>query len=277
LICCLNGDIGGSLEGLETAIEEDQFATIREAVVYVLTNLTPFKNYYVTDMPELIPHDLEFGATDTVWSILTTLRDLYPGYEMYFDADGTFICKQYITPNTEPAVLSNDYLQNLFMSETNNGVLKDIRNVSKVWGKCLDTDYRTDNCTYDDASNTYSAHFIGIALNTDDNSLPTSTKFAVKIPVVDTKDNAKLKIYNKPTAEGEEILVGTFDITNSLEEKIKKNSFLAETSYVFRYRRKSMYLLGQYQIFAVNKLRNTWPTDEEKRIDEEKHGTTNIE
>jgi len=37
-----------------------------------------------------------------------------------------------------------------------------------------------------------------------------------------------------------------------------------------------MYLLGQYQIFAVNKLRNTDPTAEEKKADEEKHGTTDI-
>jgi hypothetical protein len=194
---------------------------------------------------------------------------------MFFDTDGTFICRQYIMPETDPPVLYNDYLQKLYMSETDNGVLKDIRNVSKVWGKCLDTDHYTTECTYDAASNTYSAHFVGIALN-DDKSLPTSTKFAVKMPAVDAADNAKIAIYNKPTADGTETLVGTFDITNSSEEKIKKNSFLKDAGYVFRYRRKNMYLLGQYQIFAVNKLRNTDPTAEEKKADEEKHGTTDI-
>ena len=276
LVCCLNGDVGGSLEGLETIIYEEEKLTIRDAIIDTLTNLSPFKNYYVADMPKPIPYDLEFGATDTVWTILTKLRDLYSGYEMYFDTDGTFIYKQIAISDANPVVLSNDYLQKLYMSETDNGVLKDIRNVSKVWGKCLDTDYFTENCTYDSASNTYTAHFVGVALNTDDNSLPTSTKFAIKIPAVDNADNAKIKIYNKPTEDGTETLVGTFDITNSLEEKIKKNSFLEKTSYVFRYRRKSMYLLGQYQIFAVNKLRNTEPTEEEKQADIKKHGTTDI-
>lgn len=276
LVCFLNGDVGGSLEGLETIIYEVEQFTIREAIINTLTGLSPFQKYYVVDMPKLIPYDLEFGATDTVWTILTKLRDLYPGYEMFFDTDGTFICKQVATTDNDPSVLGNDILQKLYLSETDNGTLKDIRNVSKVWGKCLDTDYFTESCTYDADANTYTAHFTGIALNEDDNSLPTSTKFAIKIPAVDAADNAKLTIYNKASDDAEDTLVGTFDITNSLEEKISKNSFLKNTSYVFRYRRKSMYLLGQYQIFAVNKLRNTEPSEEEIAADIEKHGTTDI-
>ena len=276
LVCFLNGDVGGSLEGLETIIYESEKITIREAIIKTLINLSPFQKYYIVDMPKLIPYDLKFGATDTVWTILTKLRDLYPGYEMFFDTDGTFICRQISTVESDPVVLNNNILEKLYISETDSGVLKDIRNVSKVWGKCLDTDYFTDDCTQDAGTNTYSAHFIGIDLNTEDNSLPTSTKFAIKIPSPNTSVGTKIAIYNKPTSDGLETLVGVFAITNSLEEEIDKDFFLENTSFVFRYRRKSMYVLGQYQIFAVNKLRNTAPNTEEIQADIDKHGTTDI-
>lgn len=76
LVCYLNGDVGGSLEDLKTKVLEEEKMTIREAVIDTLTSLTPFTKYYVDDMPKLIPHDLEFSSSDSVWSILTALRDL---------------------------------------------------------------------------------------------------------------------------------------------------------------------------------------------------------
>jgi len=275
LVCALNGDVGGSLEGLETIIYEADKHTIRYAIIETLTDLTPFRKYYIEDMSKLIPFDLEFGATDTVWTILTKLRDLYPGYEMFFDTDGTFICCKVSTLESDPVLLDDSILQPLYLSETDNGDLKDIRNVSKVWGKCLDTDYFTDTCTYDASSNTYSAHFTGIAVN-EDGSLPTSTKFAVKIPTTNTDAGTKLAIYNKTNATASETLVSTLPITDSLEQEIKKGFFLSSRSFVFRYRRKSMYVMGQWQIFAVNKLRNTAPTTAQHNADKAKHGCDDI-
>lgn len=278
LVCRLNGEVGGALEGLETIIYEEDKWTIREAIIETLTKRTPFTKYNIVDMPKLIPHDLEFSSSDTVWTILTKLRDLYAGYEMFFDTDGTFVCKQVSTLESDPVVLDDSILQYLYISETDNGVLKDIRNVSRVWGKCLDTDYFTDRCEYDASTNTYKAHFWGVALEDDDGKkiLPTSTKFAVKIPKVNTKDAPKIEIYNSETEGGTETLVGTYDITDSLEEKIKKDFFIENRSFVFRYRRKSMYVMGQYQITAINKLRNTEPTEEEKKADKEKYNCDNI-
>ena len=283
LVCMLNGDVGGSLEGLETIVFVDEINsetnepfTISEVIKYVLTDLANIKNYYIEKLDKPIPYDLEFGATDTVWTILTKLRDLYPGYEMFFDTDGRFIFQTISALAESPVSMNYNYLKSLYLSETDTGVLKDVRNVSKVWGKCLDTDYFTENCTYDSETNTYTAHFTGVALNDKDNSLPTSTKFAIKIPSVNNAKGAKIAIYNKENEESEDVLVGTFSVTNSLEEEIEENFFLENTSFVFRYRRNSMYVLGQYQIFAVDKLRNAEASDEEKAADIEKHGTTDI-
>lgn len=275
LICKLNGEVGGSLITLEHVIYEEDKWTIRDAIIETLTGLSPFTKYYVEDMPKLVPYDLEFGASDTVWTILTKLRDLYAGYEMFFDVDGTFICKKVSTLDTDPVVLDDSILQRLYLSETDNGDIKNVRNVSKVWGKCLDTDYYTETCEYDATTNIYSAHFVGVALN-DDGTLPTSTKFAVKMTSVNSKDAPQIKIYNKATDSDTEKLIGTYTITDSLEQSVGKDFFLADTSFVFRYRRKSMYVLGQYQIRAVNVLRNTEPNDEDKKYYLEKYGCDDI-
>lgn len=282
LVCKLNGEVGGSLEGYETIIYEEDKWTIREAIIETLLKHTPFTKYNIAEIPsaknpKLIPHDLEFSTTDTVWTILTKLRDLEAGYEMFFDTDGTFVCKRVAILDTDPVVLDDSVLQRLYISETDNGVLKDIRNVSKVWGKCLDTDYYTETCEYDESTNTYKAHFKDIALDDDGDKkvLPTSTKFAIKMSAVNKEDAPKLAIYNKP-ADGEESLVGTYEITDSLENAVSKDFFLADRSFVFRYRRKGMYAMGQYQIVAVNKLRNTKETEEERKADIEKHGCDDI-
>lgn len=273
LVCKLNGEVDGSLEALDYVIYEQDKWTIREAIIETLTGKTPFTKYNIVDMPKVIPYDLEFSASDSVWTILTKLRDLYAGYEMFFDTDGTFICKKVSTLESNPVILDDSILQYLYISETDNGVLKDIRNVSRVWGKCLDTDYFTENCEYDESTNTYKAHFYGIAIEDDDGvkTLSTSTKFAVKISKTNAKEAPKIAIYNAETEGGTETLIGTYDITNSSEENVEKDFFIENSSFVFRYRRKSMYVLGQYQITAVNKLRNTQPTDEEKQADIKKH------
>lgn len=278
LVCKLNGEVGGALEGLETIIYEEEKWTTREAIINTLSLYTSFTKYNIVEMPKLIPHDLEFSASDTVWTILTKLRDLSAGYEMFFDVDGTFVCKKVATLDSDPVVLDDSILQRLYISETDNGVLRDIRNVSKVWGKCLETDYFTEKCEYDSSTNTYKAHFWGIALEDDDGTkvLPTSTKFAVKMSAVNTKEAPKLAIYNAETEGGTETLIGTYDITDSLEQTVSKDFFLADRSFVFRYRRKSMYVLGQYQIVAINKLRNTEPTEEEKKADIERHNCDDI-
>lgn len=275
LICMLNGTVNGSLEGLKTKILEADKITIREAIIDTLTGMTPFTKYNIVDMPKLIPYDLEFSTTDTVWTILTKLRDLYAGYEMFFDTDGTFVCKQIATLDNDPVALDNNLIEKLYTNETDNGTLSSVRNVVKVWGKCLETDYYTDVCTYDSASNTYTASFTGIAIN-DDGSIPTSTKFAVKMSAVNTKDAPKIIIKNRKDESSSYTTVATYNITDSLEANVKSSFFLKDRTFVFRYRRNTMYVLGQWQICAVSILRNTQPSAEQIQRDKEKHGCDDI-
>ena len=45
----------------------------------------------------MIPYDLEFDKGVTLWDVLIKIRDLYPGYEMFFDKDGIFFEKNFIS------------------------------------------------------------------------------------------------------------------------------------------------------------------------------------
>lgn len=71
-------------------------------------------------------------------------------------------------------------------------------------------------------------------------------------------------------------MISTYSITDSLEEPVKKDFFIENKTFVFRYRRKTMYVLGQWQIVAMNILRNTEPTTEEKEADIKQHGCDDI-
>lgn len=196
---------------------------------------------------------------------------------MFFDIDGAFVCRAKASTNDAPNVLTNEILDGLVITENSSTDLTQIRNVVKVWGKCLDTDYFTENVTYDSGTNTYTAKFNDIAINTD-GTLPTSAKFAVKIPSANEKDSPKLKIYSATTGSGTntEKLIDTYEITNSLEENIKKETLIKNASFVFRYRRGTMYLLGQWQIVAINILMNRTPTKALITANKEKYGCDDI-
>ena len=117
-----NGQLGSLIisypayqENTETG-EVIAYNTIRNAVIETLEKLAHITNHRIDDigtymaLPDYndnwqqyrenhetwnaIPFDQEFSAGCSVLSILTTFRDLYPNYEMFFDMEtNTFICQ----------------------------------------------------------------------------------------------------------------------------------------------------------------------------------------
>lgn len=118
-----NGQLGALIisypaykENEETG-EPIEYNIIRNAVIETLEKLARITNHRIDDIGEYkampdynddwqqyreenvmtwntIPYDLEFSAGCSVLSILTTFRDLYPNYEMFFDMENnTFICQ----------------------------------------------------------------------------------------------------------------------------------------------------------------------------------------
>jgi len=141
---------------------------IRDAMITAITRLGGLKDYNIDDIGEFlampqynsnyasyrlqnplwnnIPYDLEFNVGDNVLSIITTLRDLYPNYEAYFDEDGVFCCGMVPSRNEDDPFLTDDYLQSVLISENYDIDTSSVRNVCEVWGAALEVDFTADSC-----------------------------------------------------------------------------------------------------------------------------------
>lgn len=146
-----NGTLGGSL--LDSVLipayndETNEPSTIRGAMVSVITELAGIKKYSISDMDKTVPHDLEYGSGATIWEVISELRDLYAGWETFFDVDGTFVCQKIPTGVEDPTFLSNDVFNDLVIRENDIDDASAARNVSKLYGATIDYDLLCETVT----------------------------------------------------------------------------------------------------------------------------------
>lgn len=277
LMSKLDGTKNGQLGALTTifpAYEENEetgevikYNIIRDAVITVLTQLCHITDYNVDDMGEYkampdnnadykkyreenplwntIPYDLEFSAGCSILSILTTFRDLYPNYEMFFDENGTFVCQMIPSNYYDDISIPNEFLKKVLVSENTTVDLTTVRNICEVWGRVIDADFYTENCTL--SGNTYVCTIEGYEEKYYNGDL-----VAVKVPATNP-DKCTININN-------------FGVLNIYDENtdavITKGQLEANTVYVFKIKTKyenkqnvtKAYLLGHWQAHGMNVL-----------------------
>lgn len=273
----LDGTKNGQLGALTTRIpayEEDpntgnviKYNVIREAMITVLTQLGYIKNYVVDDIGEYkampqnndkwqdyrkentlwntIPYDLEFSSGISVLTILEKLRDLYPNYEMFFDTQNTFICQMIPARYKDDIIFSDEFLKSIYVSENTNTELNKVRNICEVWGKVIDADFYTENCTY--ANNLYTC-----TINGYDEKYYNGDIVAIKIPFTNSAD-AKININGLGA-------IGIMD--ENTDTAIKNNALEKGVVFVFKIKSKRInnttvfyaYLLGHWQAHGLNVL-----------------------
>lgn len=96
----------------------------------------------------MIPYDLEFDKEATLWEVLVKIRDLYPGYEMFFDKDGTFVFQLIPICQHERDVLDHTQFEGLIISENIDYDLTTIKNATYVYGQSIETDRYSEDCSY---------------------------------------------------------------------------------------------------------------------------------
>lgn len=271
-----NGQLGSLIisfpaykENEETG-EVIEYNIIRNAVIEVLEKLARITNHRIDDigefyaMPEhnddwqkyreenptalAIPYDQEFSAGCSVLSILTTFRDLYPNYEMFFDMESnTFICQMVPSCYEDDIYIDNNFLQRVLISENTTVDMTTVRNICEVWGQVIEADFYNEVCTY--SNNTYSSTIAGY-----EERYYNGDVIALKIPSVN-KAGSQLNINN----------FGAIPILNEAnEEPIKANELKQNEIYAFKIKKKRVdkqdvvkaYLLGQWQVHAINVLSN---------------------
>ncbi len=249
----LNGDKGGLLSGVTTKIEAG--ADLRSALVSTVTQLGKIAKYRIDDPGKQIPYDLEFSQGQTVWNIITTIRDLYPGWEAFFDGD-TFIFQAYPTATSAPAVLDTGIMEPLVISEQVSHKMNETKNVIELWGECLDADYYTTTVTMSNSgsSTTITATYTG-SVGLTENALYGFKASAANAGATSFKvgSNGSLPIYNEGNVA---LTAGTIKAGKSYVLKYKKSG---SSGY--------FYFCGEYQIAAIAKLVSSEPSAAEKTAD----------
>lgn len=268
-----NGQLG-ALTITMPAYEENEdgtvvkYNTIRDAIIKTLTQLGGINDYLIDDvgtyraMPEYnsdyaeyrannpdwntIPYDQEFAAGCSVLSILTTLRDLYPHYEMFFDMDSNvFTCQMIPSGYNDEALIDYEFIKKVLISESTSHDLTTVRNVCEVWGQVIETDYYSENVSY--ANNVYSATIEGY-----EEEYYNADTIALKIPASNA-DGASINING----------FGNVPIYNEATDSvIPAGKMTANTVYAFKIKKRrenketiiKAYFLGQWQAHAVNVL-----------------------
>lgn len=272
-----NGQLGALIisypaykENEETG-EVIEYNIIRNAVIETLEKLARITNHRIDDigefyaMPEhnddwqkyreenadtwnTIPFDQEFSAGCSVLSILITFRDLYPNYEMFFDMeDNTFICQMIPSCYEDDIYIDNSFLQRVLISENTTVDMTTVRNICEVWGQVIEADFYNEECSY--SNNTYSSTIAGY-----EEGYYNGDVIALKIPSIN-QSGSQLNINN----------FGVIPILNEAnEEPIKAGELKPNEIYAFKIKKKRVdqqdvikaYLLGQWQVHAINVLTN---------------------
>lgn len=271
-----NGQLGALIisypaykENEETG-EVIEYNIIRNAVIETLEKLARITNHRIDDIGEYkalpeyneaweeyreknetwntIPFDQEFSAGCSVLSILTTFRDLYPNYEMFFDMQtNTFICQLKPMCYDDDLYIDNNFLKHVLISENTSVDMTTVRNICEIWGQIIETDFYNEECTYTD--NIYSS-----VIEEYEEGYYNGDTIALKIPSVN-QDGANLQIN-----EFEAIPI----LNEANEEPIKANELKQNEVYAFKIKKKRVeekdevkaYLLGQWQVHAINVLTN---------------------
>lgn len=271
-----NGQLGSLIisypayEENEETGEVIRYNIIRDAVIETLEKLAQITNHRIDDIGEYkampdynenwqqyreenetclaIPYDQEFSAGCSILSILTTFRDLYPNYEMFFDMEtNAFICQLKPMCYEDDIYIDNSFLQRVLISENTSVDMTTVRNICEVWGQVIDSDFYSEECSY--SNNIYFSTITGY-----EEGYYNGDVIALKIPSIN-QENAQLNINN----------FGSIPIMNeATEEPIKANELKSNEIYAFKIKKKRVdkqdvikaYLLGQWQVHAINVLTN---------------------
>lgn len=268
-----NGQIGALITKV-SAYEENpdtgeaiKYNIIRDVIIQVLTQLGGVKDYRVDDVGEYkglpeynedyeqyridnplwntVPYDQEFSAGCSVFSILSTFRDLYPNYEMFFDENNNFICQLKPMCYEDDIYLDNDFIQRVLISENTSVDMTTVRNVCEVWGQTFETDYYNEEVSY--SNNVYSCTIQGYG-----DSYGNGETVSLKIPQ-DNQASCQININGLGN-------VVVYDEDSDLP--INEGLLKADNVYSFKIKNRrenkqevlKIYLLGQWQVHAINVL-----------------------
>ena len=144
LMSKLTGLRNGNLEGIPTKIAKDE--NVREAIIKTI-ELGGFTKYICEDCKTKdgtivpVPYDIEIDVGGTIYDILSSLRDIMPNYQIYFDINGVFHYEPIPLAYDDPVLIDDDLFNNVLISENINTDFESVKNYVEVLGHTWDVDY----------------------------------------------------------------------------------------------------------------------------------------
>ena len=293
-----DGIIGGYNKLVIPAFKQDENGnstdipnTIREALIEVITTYGGVKTYLIDDIgtyttkDNTIPYDLEFDVGTSILDVITKLRDLYPGYEAFFDNDGTFVCRLKDIANNDPIYIDLNEFKNYVTSEgeTVSVDINAIKNVIEVWGKDIYYDRYSEFCNSItdttpqedvDAINENPSCYHVICEDTEE--LLDGTYYAIKV-LTDNEEQQTIKIQTKTDEEHYFKNLTAYPIWNEFtDDYIESGRLKAGNIYVFLFKNEKFYYYGSFTAHGVAVLSSSTLSDEVKQNFYNRFQTNNI-
>lgn len=146
LMCKMTGARNGYLKGVPVVLSAGE--NIRQAIIDTIA-LGGFTKYIVEESPGdgNIPVTLEFNQGSTIYDLLAGLRDIYPNYEIFFDAEGIFYYKAIPTGEGSAVSVSDALWQKIVVDEQINTDFQYVKNSVEVYGRTHDPIYTATSVT----------------------------------------------------------------------------------------------------------------------------------
>lgn len=137
-------DIRGYQLGSDHVIPYD--SNIKHAMQAVIGDYAVFKRNDIIDFPDVVPYDIVTESGGYPYDILKQMLDLYPQYEMYYSADGTFTVDEIPTKVSDPIDIDYDVIDDMLISTSETADFSLIKNTTEIWGMQLDAIYTAVEC-----------------------------------------------------------------------------------------------------------------------------------
>ena len=114
--------------------------SIKQVMTNIIRNLCGFTRYSI-DQPSptiLTPSAMSFGLGSTAYNMVSQLRDINAGYQIYFDQDGIFWFNKIPTGSNEQIRVNDDIWQKVLISYKKTTDFESVKNVIEVFGKTQD-------------------------------------------------------------------------------------------------------------------------------------------
>jgi hypothetical protein len=131
--CLCNGTLGGQLL-LKTKINVN--TPINDALKSTI-QLAGFNKFNLEENTFVLPYDIEKSADNTIWDIVDEIKNLFMGYEAYFDNNGYFVFQKIKDRKNDVVdwVFEND---ELLINYKNAPNFENVRNKVIVYGRVVE-------------------------------------------------------------------------------------------------------------------------------------------